>query len=130
MSGGVEGARPRDIFFLKTERENVHARRANLASILNRFLNPVLTPDLTFLEHQKGPKRAPKGPKNTREKNVHGLDLGFNNSHPRLSRRFLLGPVPNAWQQDLVPEIRNAVLQAVNVGPAELDHGVVCPSDI
>ena len=27
-----------------------------------------------------------------------------------LSRCFLLGPVPNARQQDLVPEIRNALL--------------------
>jgi hypothetical protein len=47
-----------------------------------------------------------------------------------LSRRFLLGPVPNARQQDPVPEIRNALPQVVNVGPRELDHGVVCSSDI
>jgi hypothetical protein len=37
--------------------------------------------------------------------------------------------VPNARQQDLVPEIRNALLQVINVGSCKLDHGVVCSSD-
>src|ERR1700687_328337 len=47
-----------------------------------------------------------------------------------LSRRFLLGPVPNARQQDLLPEIRSALLQVINVGSCELHHGGVCSSHL
>src|SRR5271165_695509 len=47
-----------------------------------------------------------------------------------LRRRFLFGPVPNAWQQDLLPKIGNALFQIVNSGPGELDHAIVGSADI
>jgi hypothetical protein len=48
----------------------------------------------------------------------------------QFSQRFLLDPLPNAWQQDLVPEIRNGLLQVVNISCSDLDHRIICSSGI